>query len=208
MNPENVTQRTVSGLHADGYVQHYDERGHPINPQSKSFGRELRRAKNDILSTMGIVVSEDGNVSGPSEQQKLDIIAAENDYGLVMATLDQVSIFLGSWWTSSLLGRVQVRALYAVMESIAMGQWANHIPQTFKSYTRLPLLSIVRLERSAYGIWGFYFAGIPAWAVSTCISFCRHHPLERLIAFLQNLFPEDDVGSRLIRALLNVVYSA
>ncbi|GAA82670.1 similar to An04g01890 [Aspergillus luchuensis IFO 4308] len=135
---------------------------------------------------MGIVVSEDGNVSGPSEQQKLDIIAAENDYGLVMATLDQVSIFLGSWWTSSLLGRVQ----------------------TFKSYTRLPLLSIVRLERSAYGIWGFYFAGIPAWAVSTCISFCRHHPLERLIAFLQNLFPEDDVGSRLIRALLNVVYSA
>ncbi|GFN12913.1 uncharacterized protein AtWU_02711 [Aspergillus tubingensis] len=165
VNPGNVTQRTVSGLHADGYVQHYDERGHPINPQSKSFGRELRRAKNDILSTMGIVVSEDGNVSGPSEQQKLDIIAAENDYGLVMATLDQVSIFLGSWWTSSLLGRVQ----------------------TFKSYTRLPLLSIVRLERSAYGIWGFYFAGIPAWA---------------------NLFPEDDVGSRLIRALLNVVYSA
>lgn len=59
---------------------------------------------------MGIVVSEDGNVSGPSEQQKLDIIAAENDYGLVMATLDQVSVFLGSWWTSSLLGRVQVRA--------------------------------------------------------------------------------------------------
>ncbi|GAT25612.1 similar to An04g01890 [Aspergillus luchuensis] len=208
VNSGNVTQRTVSGLHADGYVQHYDERGHPINPQSKSFGRELRRAKNDILSTMGIVVSEDGNVSGPSEQQKLDIIAAENDYGLVMATLDQVSIFLGSWWTSSLLGRVQVRALYAVMESIAMAQWANHIPQTFKSYTRLPLLSIVRLERSAYGIWGFYFAGIPAWAVSTCISFCRHHPLERLIAFLQNLFPEDDVGSRLIRALLNVVYSA
>ncbi|GKZ77298.1 hypothetical protein AnigIFM56816_010100 [Aspergillus niger] len=186
MNSGNVTQRTVSSLHADGYVQHYDERGHPINPESKSFGRELRRAKNDILSTMGIVVSEDGNVSGPSEQQKLDIIAAENDYGLVMATLDQVSVFLGSWWTSSLLGRVQ----------------------TFKSYTRLPLLSIVRLERSAYGIWGFYFAGIPAWAVSTCISFCRHHPLERLIAFLQNLFPEDDVGSKLMRALLNVVYSA
>lgn len=57
---------------------------------------------------MGIVVSEDAKASGPSEQQKVDMIAAENDYGLVMATLDQVSVFLGSWWTSSLAGRIQV----------------------------------------------------------------------------------------------------
>ncbi|RAL05846.1 uncharacterized protein BO80DRAFT_397087 [Aspergillus ibericus CBS 121593] len=182
----NATQRTVSGVHADGYVQHYDERGHPVNPESKSFGRELRRAKNDILSTMGVVVSEDRNMGGLDEQQKIDIIATENDYGLVMATLDQVSVFLGSWWTSSLLGRIQ----------------------TFRSYTRLPLLSIVRLERPAYGLMGFYFAGIPAWAVSTCISFCRHQPLERLIAFLQNQFLNDDVGSKLVRALLNVLHSS
>lgn len=57
---------------------------------------------------MGIVVSEEGNASGLSEQQKIDMIATENDYGLVMATLDQVSVFLGSWWTSSLTGRIQV----------------------------------------------------------------------------------------------------
>ena len=58
---------------------------------------------------MGIVVSgEDGGVGAPNEQQKVNMIAAENDYGLVMATLDQVSVFLGSWWTSSLTGRIQV----------------------------------------------------------------------------------------------------
>lgn len=69
----------------------------------------MRKAKNDILSTMGIVVSgEDGGVGAPNEQQKVNMIAAENDYGLVMATLDQVSVFLGSWWTSSLTGRIQV----------------------------------------------------------------------------------------------------
>ncbi|KKK17666.1 hypothetical protein AOCH_002488 [Aspergillus ochraceoroseus] len=77
------TVRRTSALHADGYVQHYDERGHPVNTESKNFGRELRRAKNDILSTMGIVVSEDGN-RGRSEQEKIDMIVAENDYGLVM----------------------------------------------------------------------------------------------------------------------------
>ncbi|KAE8394587.1 hypothetical protein BDV23DRAFT_196121 [Aspergillus alliaceus] len=182
----NLTQQRVPPLYADEYVQQYDERGHPINPESKSFGRELRRAKNDILSTMGIVVSEDGNASGLSEQQKIDIIAAENDYGLVMATLDQVSVFLGSWWTSSLMGRIQ----------------------TFKSYTHAPLMSIISHERASFGILGFYFAGIPAWALSTCLSICRHHPLERLISSLQNRFPDNDALSKLVRASFTVLHSA
>lgn len=61
---------------------------------------------------MGIVVSgEDGSAGISNEQQKVDLIAAENDYGLVMATLDQVTVFLGSWWTSSLAGRIQVSPL-------------------------------------------------------------------------------------------------
>lgn len=105
-----AAQRRVSAIHADGYVQQYDERGHPVNPASKAFGRELRRAKNDILSTMGIVVSgEDGNLGISKERQKVNLIATENDYGLVMATLDQIFMFLGSWCTTSLGGRVQVR---------------------------------------------------------------------------------------------------
>ena len=67
---------------------------------------------------MGIVVSEDGNASGPSEQQRVDMLAAENDYGLVMATIDQVSVFLGAWWTSSLTGRIQVSLLPSSLRKI------------------------------------------------------------------------------------------
>ncbi|KAK9595017.1 hypothetical protein V6Z93_004800 [Aspergillus fumigatus] len=178
--------RRTSAIHADGYVQHYDERGHPINPDSKNFGRELRRAKNDILSTMGIVVSDDRNASAPNEQQKIDTIAAENDYGLIMATFDQVAVFLSSWWTSSLTGRIQ----------------------TFKSYTNVPLLGIISRERSSMGIMEFYFSGIPAWAVSTCLSICRHHPLDRIVASLQNKHLGDDPCSRLVRASLNIFHSA
>ena len=81
-----------------------------MNPESKQFGRELRRAKNDVLSMMGVVVSgEDGKLGLSNDQRKIDLITTENDYGLFMATLDQVLVFLGSWWTSSLAGRVQVR---------------------------------------------------------------------------------------------------
>jgi hypothetical protein len=93
-------------------MQQYDARGHPVNPESRSLGREFRRAKNDILSTMGIVVSgEDRNTSIPNEQQKINQIASENDFGLVITTLDQLFVFFGTWWTSSFTGRVQVNAL-------------------------------------------------------------------------------------------------
>lgn len=65
---------------ADDYVQQYDERGHPVNPASKLFGRELRRAKNDVLSTMGIVVSgEDGNLGATREREKVNLLMTEND---------------------------------------------------------------------------------------------------------------------------------
>ncbi|KAL5362345.1 hypothetical protein BJX96DRAFT_153781 [Aspergillus floccosus] len=185
-DPTGPVQRRVSALHADEYVQHYDERGHPVNPESKSFGRELRRAKNDILSTMGIVVSEEGNAAGPSEQEKIERITAENDYGLIMATLDQISVFLGAWWTSSLTHRIQ----------------------TFKSYTQVPLMAIISRERISYGTLGFYFAGIPAWAMSTCLSIIRHQPLERLISSIQNRFPSNDILSKTIRASFTLLHSA
>jgi hypothetical protein len=90
-------------------MQQYDARGHPVNPESKLLGRELRRAKNDILSTMGVVVSgEDRNASSSNEQEKINQITTENDFGLVITTLDQLFVFLGTWWSSSLTGRIQV----------------------------------------------------------------------------------------------------
>ncbi|OJJ83761.1 uncharacterized protein ASPGLDRAFT_25966 [Aspergillus glaucus CBS 516.65] len=139
---------------------------------------------------MGIVVSgEDGGEGAPNEQQKINMIAAENDYGLVMATLDQVSVFLGSWWTSSLTGRIQ----------------------TFKSYTHVPLTHIINYERDSIGVAGFYFAGIPAWTVSTCLSICRHHPLERLIVFLQShltQYSPNEFCTKIIRASFTTVHYA
>lgn len=100
-------------------MQQYDTRGHPVNPESRTLGKELRRAKNDILSTMGIVVSgEDRNSTIPNEQQKINQIASENDFGLVITTLDQLFIFFGTWWTSSVTGRVQVNAIPITLGSM------------------------------------------------------------------------------------------
>ncbi|KAL1965654.1 hypothetical protein VTN77DRAFT_5331 [Rasamsonia byssochlamydoides] len=188
--PPGTLQARASAVNTDGYIQQYDERGHAVNPASKSFGRELRRAKNDVLSTMGIVVSgEDGNLGISKERQKINLLTAENDYGLVMATFDQALNFLGSWWTLSLGGRIQ----------------------TYKSYTHVPLMRLIRFERRAVGLMGFYFAGIPAWATAFTLSIFRNHLLEPLMVFLQNQFlylSDSYTYSRLVRRSFSVVNKA
>ncbi|KAJ5342562.1 hypothetical protein N7541_011686 [Penicillium brevicompactum] len=157
--------RRVSEVHADNYMQEYDARGHPVNTESRTMGKALRRAKNDILSTMGIVVSrEDRNAGTPNEQQKLNQIASENDFGLVITTLDQLFIFFGTWWTSSLTGRVQ----------------------TYKYYAHSALMSVIQSERDSSGILNFYFAGIPAWAMSSGLAIAREGPLKRIFVSLRD----------------------
>ncbi|KAJ5320259.1 hypothetical protein N7508_000542 [Penicillium antarcticum] len=186
VDPSNPVRR-VSSVHADSYMQQYDARGHPVNPESRSLGREFRRAKNDILSTMGIVVSgEDRNTSIPNEQQKINQIASENDFGLVITTLDQLFVFFGTWWTLSFTGRVQ----------------------TYKHYAHSALLDVIKSERRSTGILGFYFAGIPAWAISSGLAIARENPLKRVFASLRD-YAQSLTGKSLgVRFIFGLMYTA
>ncbi|KAJ6103865.1 hypothetical protein N7486_004087, partial [Penicillium sp. IBT 16267x] len=164
VDPLNPVRR-VSNIHSDNYMQQYDARGHHVNPESKALGRELRRAKNDILSTMGIVVSgEDRNANTSNEEQRMNQIATENDFGLVITTLDQLFVFFSTWWSSSLTGRIL----------------------TFKHYAHAPLLDVIRSERETTGILGFYCAGIPGWAISSTLAIARENPLRRFLLTIRD----------------------
>ncbi|CAI7565301.1 unnamed protein product [Penicillium glandicola] len=179
--------RRISNVHADDYMQQYDTRGHPVNPVSRTLGKELRRAKNDILSTMGIVVSgEDRNSSIPNEQQKINQIASENDFGLVITTLDQLFIFFGTWWTSSVTGRVQ----------------------TYRHYAHSALLSVIQSERDATGVLSFYFSGIPAWAMSSGLAIARETPLKRVFVSLRDYVQSLTGDSLGVRSIFGLLYTA
>lgn len=177
--------RRVSNIHADSYMQQYDSRGHPVNPESKALGRELRRAKNDILSTMGIVVSgEDRNSNSPEDQETITQIAAENDFGLVITTLDQLLVFFGTWWSSSFTGRIHVSANSMLVDFVADLRWS----QTYKRYTHAAILESMHSERHAVGIISFYTAGVPAWAVSSALALARGNPLKRVFVTIRDYF--------------------
>ncbi|KXG52593.1 uncharacterized protein PGRI_088770 [Penicillium griseofulvum] len=185
VDPSNPVRR-ISSVYADNYMQQYDTRGHPVNPESRALGKELRRAKNDILSTMGIVVSgEDRNSSIPNEQQKINQIASENDFGLVITTLDQLFIFFGTWWTSSVTGRVQ----------------------SYRHYAHSALLNVIQSERDTTGIISFYFSGIPAWAMSSGLAIARETPLKRVFVSLRDYVQSLTGDSLGVRSLFGLLYT-
>jgi hypothetical protein len=94
----------------DGYTQLYNERGHPEFRASRAAARDLRRAKNDVLSTVGVVYK----TAKPTRSRKNDgrlikMVHSENEVGFILSGLDNLLMFCTLWWLFSLRMRVQVR---------------------------------------------------------------------------------------------------
>ena len=136
---------------SDGYVQQFNIRGHPENRQSHAAARELRRAANDVLSTVGVVVSkknlESLNEPRTDEKQRTEEVINENEYGFVPALTDQVLSAVLPLWMAGMRRRILV----------------------FCSYASLPLTAIVRSEIRTLGIHGAMFSGIGTHLAATLL---------------------------------------
>jgi hypothetical protein len=105
----------ILGQHAhdldnsDWYTQQYNERGHPEFRASRAAARELRRAKNDVLSTVGVVYKKSKpHRSRRTESEAVKIADLENDVGFVLSSIDGFAMFCTVWWVVSLSRRIQV----------------------------------------------------------------------------------------------------
>ncbi|KAF3481651.1 uncharacterized protein GIQ15_04410 [Arthroderma uncinatum] len=162
VNGEAVPQpnQHLANTNADGYVQEYDARGHPINRRSKAEAKQLRKAKNDVLSTMGIVVSgEDLNSASVNEQDKIALLAEENDYGLALAAIDQLAMFGASCANSAVIIVLGQGYMFALLQSLhllpvfSIPSLYSLIPFTSSSLIQLPPLPS-ELSARSIGLYG------------------------------------------------------
>ena len=92
-----------------GYIQQFNERGHPEFLASRAAARELRRAKNDVLSTVGVVYKKTKPTrSKKNEGEMIKLATAENETGFFLSGMDNVLMLCSLWWLCSLRMRVQV----------------------------------------------------------------------------------------------------
>jgi hypothetical protein len=83
------------------------------------------------------------------------------------------------------------------------------VVQTYRRYTHAALLEVIRSERGATGVLGFYLAGIPAWAVSSGLAIIRDNPLKRIFITARDYFADITGGGGLslgVRSLFGLTY--
>lgn len=72
-DPEPVEgeSSTVSGEEDDGsYVQQYDARGRPVNPETKRRNRDLVRAHNEVMLAVGVAEAENPQSAAENESNR------------------------------------------------------------------------------------------------------------------------------------------
>ena len=97
----------------EDYVQRYNSRGYPYNPESRAQSRRLRRAQNDVLATVGVCVERDEDTlstvaNGGNDRKKVERVVTENEVGLGIAAGELGLAFLSLWGVSAFRGRLQV----------------------------------------------------------------------------------------------------
>ncbi|KAH0556484.1 hypothetical protein GP486_005617 [Trichoglossum hirsutum] len=155
---------SASGEH---YVQQFDSSGRPINPASRIAAREMVRAQNDVLATVGVcygIAADRGSAlsRSKSERDNLESVMRENEVGLFIGAADLGVLFLGNWWLDGIRHRVQV----------------------FKSFSDVSFNEMFWIQRKRYGLGAMLFAGMPAHIAFMVLNAGREYIQSKLISYL------------------------
>ncbi|KAI9739690.1 MAG: hypothetical protein M1834_006408 [Cirrosporium novae-zelandiae] len=182
--PPDVVLEPVDELREidhDTYEQQYNSRGRPVNPTSRAASRRLRRAENEILSNIGVLVNAyQTKATQPAElsQDALEKIESENRQGYFIHIVDITLLSALFSWVKAIKARLQ----------------------TFKTYTGINLGDIIQTERDYYGFLQFFLPGIPASIISLLIQAGVETAFRQVDAWLRKKYPEP---SRLMQFVLN-----
>jgi hypothetical protein len=91
--------------------QQYNSRGHPVNPQSRAYGRRIRAAANDVLSVVGVVERKSSDTAMDSTSNRR---ATEDAVGVIIDIVSYTSYGFATWWINIILTRLLVRCFSCI----------------------------------------------------------------------------------------------
>lgn len=162
-NQAELPQR-YQDFNGNNYVQLYDERGNPINPRSREYGKKLRNAQNDVLAAVGVVERR----AHPAErlpgsyEDRLDKLELEDTVGDAVEATFTITEYACTWWIGTIRNRVLVCAVCTVKDFRSPSQ-------TFRYHDAMPFARIVALEHTVSGNSIFYTSFVPI-IVATMLS--------------------------------------
>ncbi len=147
---------------AEGIVgtgQQYDERGHPINLETRQRIRDHIRASNEVLHAAGII--EETEEVKARDRKVQAVFLDEQRMGRRRRFIGPMVLVAGVWGVCGMRRRILV-SIQNAKKSLPV----TYIPwQLYKSYSTQGVIDILQQEISRYSIPHVLFAGLPAFAI-------------------------------------------
>ncbi|KAK3684970.1 hypothetical protein B0T22DRAFT_464624 [Podospora appendiculata] len=126
--------------------QEYDERGRPVNPETKRINRDIIRAHNEVMLVIG--VAEPENNAAEAQRQ----VEVTRQYNLDQDLIGRRLLFLGG-----VLETVGIWGVNGMRQRILL----------YKQYARVPFHELYELQRSQQS-WSSYFGSGLASFIASC----------------------------------------
>lgn len=131
-------------------LQMYDERGRPVNPETRRFNRDIVRAHNEVMLVIGVVEPDTTLDEARAELQRHE--AHEQHDETIGRTLEWVARACelgGIWGVSGLRQRIFL----------------------YKKYSHVPFSRLLYHERQAQSLPSLWLHGLPAFVVANALDF-------------------------------------
>lgn len=131
-------------------LQMYDERGRPVNPETKRVNRDIIRSHNEVMLVIGVVESEN----------TIDELRAEHQRRQAHDEHDE-SIGNNLEWAARVCELGGVWGVGGMRQRILL----------YRSYSHVPFSSLVHVERQTQSSTSLCLHGLPAFVLANALDF-------------------------------------
>ncbi|KAK0752245.1 hypothetical protein B0T18DRAFT_363273 [Schizothecium vesticola] len=131
-----------------GPRQQYDERGRPVNAETRRINRSVVRSHNEVMHVIGVAEPD-----GPSPEAEAEAAEArrhlefENYIGRNLALVSDVLVTAGVWGVNGVRQRILI----------------------YKEYAHVPFHGLHRLQRSRQSVPSYLGSGLPSFLASLAL---------------------------------------
>ncbi|KAL8843589.1 MAG: hypothetical protein Q9170_000093 [Blastenia crenularia] len=152
---------------SDVYVQQFDDRGYPQNLDSQALSRLSRRAQNDVLATVGVILGPDHDIHDAT-------IVPTRASGIHKKELFQQT-------QEDAAEGTKIAFTHMCMSDYTLGRmtYMRNRLQTFRFYSGVPLLEILKIEYETSGPLLLLFGGLPGVVMALFFNSTFHPRLAR-----------------------------
>lgn len=139
----------------------YDERGRPVNPETRRINRDVIRSHNEVMQVIG-VAEPDNEVPDPQIEVRFRQQEDEDRIGQRLLNVGRILEIGGVWGVNGIRQRILVKDAI----SRVFGCCSNLCPQIYRRYSAIPFYDLYRHERTNESLGSVFFAGFPAFVAS------------------------------------------